>query len=326
MDNHLSGFTRSKGSWKVFVGYGPPEACAKVSLTMDMGPLDVDRTYERVFRRGGGVISDSGSFMHRMGEVESGLRILTGSCRVPDPASRELDAEAEERQKLEDEREHLALEAERERFALEEERERQELEAERERVAMEADRQRREEEARLAQIRRARQQERERQRLALERQRQEEQRTRMRLAERQREQERERLEEEQDARRRTADAWAIAGFLTGIADGLAQRNGSGSPGTAVLEALAGLEDASSMDDGGTASGSCAQVQRRIERKLSSQNLFVRGMGMCESVRHYVRMLQDVRRELANGGCPAHALREYDRAIAQATQTARASCN
>ena len=330
MDSHISGYTRSKGSWKIFVGYGPPETCAKVSLTVDMGPLDVDRTYDRAFHRGGGVISDSGPFMHRMGEVESGLRILVSSCRVPDPASRELGAEAEERQELEDERERLALEAERERLALEVEREQQVLEEERERVVMEAERQRREEEARLAQIRRAREEERERQRLALERQRQEERRARKRVAELQREQERERMEEEESARRRTANAWAVAGILTGItagiADGLAQRNGGGRPGTAFLEALAGMGNSTGMDSGETGGGSCAQAQRRIEQKLSSQNLSEGGMGICGTARHYARTLQDVRRELASAGCPTHALRAYDQAIAQVNQTARASCN
>ena len=210
IDNHMFGFTRSKGRWKIVVAYGPQETCAKVSLNLDMGPLDVDRRYDHVFNRGGGVISDSGSFMHRMGDVESGLRVVNLSCRVPDPESQKIDAEAQDRRALEEEREHLALEEEREHLALEEERERLALEEER----------RTEEELRLAQARRARDEERQRQRLDEERRRWEEQwaaleqaaaerRARERLAELQRERARESLEEQQRAQRRASSLHAV---------------------------------------------------------------------------------------------------------------------
>ena len=326
------GFARSKGSWKIRVDYRPPETCAKVSLTMDVGPFDGNRQYDQVFHRGGGVISDSGYFLHETGDVESGLRILTSSCRVPDSDSNKLDADAEERRELEEERERLALEEERERLAIEEERERMGLAAELERLAMEVEKQRREEEeARLAQARSAQEKERERQRLAQERQRLEAQRIDRRLAELERAAERKRLEEE-GARKRKANTWAAVGILSGIVDGLAQRDGGGRPGTELLESLIRLDGATSMDSNGSPAGgspasvgSCAQAQRRAEQIVRAAQNQSFG-GMCGTARHYVSTLQAVRRELASGGCPAHTLGAYDRAIAEARQTASASCN
>ena len=144
---------RSKGKWTITVGYGPEEKCAIVSLFVDMGPLDFDREYERVFMNGGGAISDSGTFIHKIDDVESALRIHNSTCRVPAPESQKSDAESKERQALEEERERLALEEEREHLALEEERERLALEEERERLALEEERERLAEEHRLAEER-----------------------------------------------------------------------------------------------------------------------------------------------------------------------------
>ena len=53
-----------------------------------MGPIDGLRKYERVFTGRGGVISDTGSFMHKDGDVESGLKIAFAGCRIPDPGPR----------------------------------------------------------------------------------------------------------------------------------------------------------------------------------------------------------------------------------------------
>ena len=80
MENSLAGYIRSKGRWSIHLGYGPSATCAKVSLTVDMGPLDMHRTYERIFHNGRGVVTDSGTFLHPTDEVESGLRIMTSSC------------------------------------------------------------------------------------------------------------------------------------------------------------------------------------------------------------------------------------------------------
>lgn len=324
IDNHLAGFTRSKGTWKITVGYGPPETCAKVSLMLDMGPLDVPREYERVFHRGGGVISDSGSFIHKMGEVESALKILTSNCRVPDPKTQKADAESRKRQPLDEERERLALEEERERL---------ELEAERERLAAQEERQRLEEELRLAQERQALEIEWERQRLALERRRRDQERERRKLAQQRREREHRRLAQERREQQSQGDVAAVMGLLAGFAGGAAEMNRSGDAGMAILQGLAdGLEASSRMDlaglsdEGGAVGRSCEQARRRIEQKLASQSPNVSRMGMCDSTRYYVRMLQQVRQELASGACPAHAISTYDRTIAQARQTAQASCN
>ena len=145
IDNLVAGFTRSKGKWTIHVGYGPPEKCAKVSLLLNMGPIDSLRKYERVFVNGGGAISDSGSFMHKVDDLGSALRIVSSDCRVPAPDSRQEDAEKRERQALEEER----RERERRRFAAERrERERRRLaEERRERERKRLARQRREQES-----------------------------------------------------------------------------------------------------------------------------------------------------------------------------------
>ena len=349
MENSLAGFIRSKGSWTLHVGYGPSATCAKVSLTVDMGPTDVHRTYERVFRNGKGVISDTGSFVHLVDDVESALQIMTSSCRIPDELDPErLDAEAQERRELEEERERLALQEERERLALEEERERVALEAERKRLALEAERKRlaleaerrrQEEERRLAQAQRAREQERERQRLARERQRMEEQRERMRLAELQRERERERLDE-QRAFEEAEKLHSVVSFLGGVRAGLDSLNrGEGGAiailrsGSAYARGLSSMENAASIARGsnpvvvGSFGGSCDQAQRRAEEMIAARTRSISNdMGMCSSARYFLRTMQDVRRELASGGCPAYALEEYDRTISQASQNVRASCD
>ena len=180
IDNHLAGFTRSIGEWKISVRYQPEVECAKVKILLDMGPIDSVREYERAFRSGGGVISDSGSFMHRIDDLDSALRILHSSCRVPDSATPKQDAKTEKVGTSQDDLERLALEEERERLALQAEQEEQDLVEERERLALEQERLSLEEDLRAARERRRLEQERERQR---------------RLAEQQRERERQRLRE-----------------------------------------------------------------------------------------------------------------------------------
>ena len=84
--NSFSGFTKSKGRWTIQVGYEPSESCAVVSMLVDMGPLEFYRKYERVFIDGGGVISDSGAFMHQSDDLQSALSVDSSSCYVPDDA------------------------------------------------------------------------------------------------------------------------------------------------------------------------------------------------------------------------------------------------
>ena len=328
IDNHIAGFTRSKGKWTITVGYGPPEKCAKVSFWVDMGPLDFDREYKRVFIKGGGAVSDSGSFMHEIDDLASALRVHNGRCLVPAP---EPHPESKERQALEEERERLSLEEERERLALEEERERLALEEERERLAEEQRLAEERERQRLAEKRR----ERERQRLA-EQQRLEEDRERRRLAQQRRERARRiaRQRKEQERRRTErksgADAAAVLGLLKGMAGAASEMGKSGNPGMAILQGLAdGLEGSSSTDSGGSPSygggggQSCEQAKRRGARALASRSR--PSGGMCAAHRSALRMYRTARRFLANGGCPAYEVRQYDRAIAQARRGVRAAC-
>lgn len=320
IENSFAGFVRSDGRWTISVGYGPAEMCAKVWLTVDMGPLDIHRTYERVFRNGKGVISDEGSFLHRTGDVESALRVSTSSCRIPADVNPErLDAKAGDRLAGE-ERERLALARERERLALAEARERLALEAER---------------ARLEQAGR-REQLRERERAARERQRAEAERHRARLAALQRGH---RRSEVQHAGGAAGAGDTAASLGKGVAAGVGALIRGEAPDVAILRAgtttLFDLADMSAAADivsglnarvGGSFGASCEGAQRRVEAMLAQRTRTAQGMGMCESARYFLRTMQEVRGELARGTCPAHALREYDRTIAQASRNVQASCD
>ena len=105
-DSKTFGYTRSKGSWTVNVKYGPPESCAKITLFVEVGPLQFDRIYKRVFVNGGGTINDSGVFMYKTSQSDSALRVASSSCYIPnetselssspDPALNSFDRELEE--------------------------------------------------------------------------------------------------------------------------------------------------------------------------------------------------------------------------------------
>lgn len=97
------GYTRSEGAWTVHVDYQPVEECAKVSLFVNIGPLEFDRIYKRTFVNGGGTIDDSGVFMYKIGQLDTALRVASASCfmpkrqsdlsRNPDPAQDTFDRE-----------------------------------------------------------------------------------------------------------------------------------------------------------------------------------------------------------------------------------------
>ena len=310
MDNHIAGFTRSKGKWTITVGYGPPEKCAKVSFFLDMGPLDFDRQYKRVFINGGGSISDSGSFMHKIDNLESALKVHSSSCRVPAPEphsegrpdsqTQRTDAKSKERETLDEERERQELEQERERQALEEERERLALEEERKRIEEEQRLAVEHERRRLAEQRR----ESERRRLAAERRKRE----RRRLARQRREQERRRAQRQSEADAAAAMA-LIGGFLQGLA------GGSGSPGY-----IGG-----SPSYGGRGGG-CKRIGERLARELEMVNN-VHANSMCGMGRGTARALTRARNELAARNCASRReLADMDRSIRQAQATARASCS
>ena len=341
IENSLAGFVRSKGRWTIHVGYGPPETCAKVTLTVDMGPLDFHREYERVFRNGTGVIADSGTFLHRVDNVDSALRVLTSRCRVPDTATSDrLDDEAEQRKEWEAERERLEWEAERERLALEEKRERQALEAERERQALEAERlrleaeaehkrlaleegrKRREEQRRRAQ---AREKEREQQRLARERQRME-----AALAQQQREREHaEQLRRAQEQANEAASGSTLNDVITGLGWGAligSAVTGDDEVFAAASRLLSGSMGSTPMPSGSYASGGagCEQIGERLARNLHRMS---NSHGMCAIYSGTAQAYRQARSELAASGCASsRELADFDQAIRQAEAGVRSACN
>ncbi len=304
--------------------------CAKFDVAVRIG--NTRKTYKHVVPYSSGVadyIKDTIPYLFSPPFRESDIYIESVACKMPKPTDGGFPCPSNVQK--EEERERLALEEERERLALEEERER--LALEQERLNQEKARKRAEEEHRRA---RAREQERERQRLAQqqrerERQRlaqQQRERERQRLTQQQRERERQRLAEEQ---RELEEMSTIMGFIGGLAGGLTELERSGDIGMSVLQGLAdGFESAGSVYSGGdylsgTVSKSCEQAQRRVERKLASQDVSS-GYGICSSYRYYLQTLQYVKRELLNGGCSQDSLRDYDRAIAETRNGVAAACN
>ena len=333
IDNHLAGFTRSRGAWKISVRYHPETVCAKVNILLDMGPLDVPRQYRKVFRDGDGVISDSGTFMHRIDEVETALRIPSSSCHVPDPEASKEGAEAEGGAKTDEERERLALAEERERLALEREREELKLEKERERLAVERERLALARELDAAERRRRLEQERERRRRLAERQEQEE-RKRQELARQQQRSAsaelrdtiarlRERGERaERERERRRADEQAatdamLTGLTVGLISGVLEMAGEGSGGSFNPGALAALRSGGGTD--------CNRIGQRLARELESVRS-VHGNSMCGMGRGMARALSRARNELSAMNCASgQELAEMDRSIRQAKASAQASC-
>ena len=331
-----TGFTRSKGSWTIHVSYGPPEKCAKVSVALDVGPLDSHLDYKRVFRNGAGTISESGTFMHRTDDVERGLRIAITSCRVPDDESERLDDDAQEQREWEAERERLAREAQaHERLALEAERERQaqeaerqrlleeahrgRQEAERQRLAQEADRKRREAQRSLTQAKHEREQEQERQRLERERERIRQEAEFARV-DRQYRQYMEMLQ-----RKDQEDSVSTGDMLSGIATGLgigalvgAAVTGDEEVLGAASQLLSGVAGGySSSDSGGS---NCEQIGLRMAQGL--ERLSNTNSGMCAIYRGTARIYRQTRSELTAAGCP---MAGFDEAIRQTEEGARGAC-
>ena len=318
-----TGFTRSKGRWTIHVSYGPSEKCAKVSVALDVGPLDFHRDYERVFRNGAGTISESGTFMHRTDDVEAGLRIATTRCRVPDDESERLDDDEQERREWEAERERLEWQAERERLALEAEHERQAQEAERQRLAREADRKRREAQRSLAQAKREREQERERER---ERERLAQERERVRAEAEAAELARMERQHMEMLRRKEQEASASTGnVLSDIATGLgfaALFGAAVSGDEEVLGAASQLLStaAGGYSSGGVAGSNCEQIGLRMTQGL--QRLNNSNSGMCALYRGTAQVYRQTRSELTAARCP---MAGFDEAIRQAEAGARGAC-
>lgn len=329
IDNHIAGFTRSKGSWTISVRYQPETQCAKVNIFVDMGPIDSFGEYKEDLRNGMGEISDSGTFMHKIDNLESALRIVSSSCRTPYQAASKPDTAASDDETLDgEERGRLALE---ERRALEEERERLAFEEERNRLALEAAQKRRRiNEARERERRRAEQErshrlaeqqrERERRRAAQERATQ--------LAEQQRERERiARLQREREEA--TAQGSALNTIITGF--GLGALVGSAITGddevfdaaSRLLSQSAGSTYVPSHSDSSGGSG-CEQIGKRLARNLESLS---GSSSMCTIYSGTARAYSQARNELAATGCASsQELADLDEAIAQARSGARSVCN
>ena len=330
IDNHVAGFTRSKGSWTISVQYQPETQCAKVKIFVDMGPIDSLGEYKRDLRNGVGEMSDTGTFMHKIDNVESALRILSSSCRTPYQGNSEPDTAAGEDEMLVDEeRERLALEEERERLALEKERERLALEQERERLALERERLALEHELEAVQKRRRAEQERARQLAEQQRERERrraEQKRAHDLAEQQRERERiAQLQREQEHAEAAAQGSALNTIITGF--GLGALFGSAITGDdEVFDAAASLLSqgvgSTYVPSGGYSSGgsSCEQIGLRMAQGL--ERLYNSNTGMCAVYRGTAQVYRQTRSELTAAGCP---MAGFDEAIRQAEAGARGAC-
>ena len=327
IDNHLAGFARSRGTWTISVRYQPETECAKVNLMLDMGPVDLPRLYKEVFRSGGGVISDSGSFLHKIDDLESALRIPSSTCHVPDQETPEGDSQSQDGETPDERLERMALEDERERMALEAERERVKLEQERERLALERERLALAQEIEAAERRRQLERERERQRLAAEQERQRE-RERQELARQQEaaelrntiarlraRAERERAERERQERREAKRAGTDA-MMTGLTLGLIG---------GVLDMLneGGGDSISSGALQGTSGAGCEQIGARLARDLERMS---GSDSMCSIYRGTAQAYRQARNRLAATGCgTVQELADLDRGIRQAESGMRASC-
>ena len=76
---------------------------------------------------------------------------------------------------------------------------------------------------------------------------------------------------------------------------------------------------------GRISQSCKRAQQRVTRSLTQNQNRSTGSA-CGNARLYLQVLQYVRGELARSGCPAYAIRAYDKTIAQTRRVAHARCN
>lgn len=271
----IEGYVRSEGSWRISVAYGPPETCARVKVLLDKGPLDAVRTYERVFTEGGGVISESGSFMHKAGDAESGLKIQFASCRIPDAGPSLDEGRADEPRLDEVPRDERTVEEAGLENPPRDERGLHEplLDAERERRRLEQERlvreRRRLEQERLAREKRRLEQERlirERKRLEQERLAREQQRQRRRAGERE--------------ERKGSDVLGVVGaILQGVAQGL----GGGGGGVARPPRD---PDYGSGSGGGSDAG-CASLPPNCQRATRTGEARIRsfsGQGMAQSAR------------------------------------------
>ncbi len=333
IDNHISGFTRSRGTWNIDLQYQPETQCAKVLLLVDMGPIDVPRRYENTFRNGTGTIADSGSFMHKIDDLNSALKILSQFCQVPDAGEKEDVSQDEELQNIEEERERLALEEERERLAFEEEQEKLALENERLRLIKEQEHQ-----AELARLQA------ERERLAeLARQRAEQERQ-AELAQRRARQEREAQLVRQQTEEKTSSASSsifagVVGGLVGqtVDDYLGGDSGLGGSVGGLVGGLLGDDTSSAIGQslGDIDSGSSFESTSSAGCSSSAQASIEASIRKAQAAKGYCNIARAVKPAFKKAlvyynRCPRHdptgEMRKYSQEMIEwANQTEKASC-
>ena len=277
--------------------------CAKLDVTVRHG---VGRKhYRHIVPYTNGVsdyIEDTFTYLFEPPFRQSDVYVESIACKMPkimlDGRSCGSDEEQEK-----NERERRAEQREKERKRLVQQR----RDDERQRLA---DQQRREQERQWLADQQRREQE--RQRLADQQRREQE---RQWLAQLQREQRRQQHDQEQGG------ASGLQQFLTGFTSGMA-----------IVRGLAGLVDGANspgFTGQGAGSGSiteaCQEAQVKVARRLASQSSSADN-SQCGIRRSYAQTLEGVRRELGSAGCPASALREYDRVIAETRRQARMVCN
>ena len=323
ISNPLAGFIRSKGQWKITVRYEPVTSCAKIFFYLDMGPLDSLREYKRVFHDGGGVINDSGTFVHKTADAEKALQTVHSTCYVPDSKSEIQNAKSQESEALKIERE--ALELERERNKMEENREQLALEKKRsmleEELRATQEKQKLDRQRALQSARDKNQSEHERRKLEEEIKFREYTEELVRLGKIEKQQELQRYQEEQRREQERQEhleydnSTMLEAFMTGIAVGLID---------SVSDMLVNEFGGSTMSGEYSASGGthCEQIGERLARDLEMAGSNHIG-SMCNSARGMAQALIRARNDLAATNCASNwELEDWDRSIREAQATAK----
>ena len=320
IDNSLAGFTRSDGSWTIDVRYQPEGSCAVVKMLLNIGPIDFPRSYERTFMGGGGQVRDSGRFMHKTGDPEGSLRLLSSSCFVPAELSAAEDGQPSHSG---GETKPNQLDVLLERLARGEQGEPQDLDDQLERLVSE---ERRAQRAAQERERRRAEQEQERKRLA-QQQREQDEALRL-LAERRRAAELRRHQDEQEDAYAAAQSSDLNSVITAFGFGAlvgGAITGDDEMFDAADRAFSHVLDSPYVPSGSDSSGGsgCEQIGARLARDLDSLS---GSNSMCTIYRGTAQAYGQARNELAATGCAtSQELEDLDQAIRQAVAGARASC-
>ena len=309
---NFMGYVRSKGDWTINVRYEPRESCAKISLLVDMGPLDFYRDYKRVFTGGAGTISDSGTFVHETGNIDSALGIDSSSCRMPkeDESSKRTQQQQQEFDESLDARQDdggeteggLGSEFEQQLLAMEQQTARWEQEELERRRLEQQEQASRDSESLIHTFVKDINKDLAR----LKRQVEDEQRAKRQRQQAQRQQQQ-------------ASGSGLDTFLQGMVMGANVFNSIKGGGRRFATTP------SWSSGGGTGSSKCERAQHRIARQLESQS-YQTGRGQCLDVKSYLRMLQTAKSGLANAGCSRAEVNQFDPQIRWSKQTLNKVCN